>query len=516
MKATIRTILNAVAVMLATASCQKLNETGDIPADHKETIDIRISGLMGEYSQVDATKSELVNTVRVSWKGGETVYVYDGTKYLGSLVSSLEGDEDRYALLSTDGEQHKIAVPTAGTTKLTLVHGPSLTEAPAISEGVVSISLSNQSSPKVPFVAYATLDYNNETAITNLVVPFKFATSVIKVNCTGLKANTAITSATLSNVNTACKLTLSGTDAPTITGYANGTIVKTGDDYFAAGKVNAEGEAVFQIAVPKLETASKARFLTVIHGTEGFKDKKFTKNSLNPATSVNTVCQMVALPAGALPREFTVDSKGTKVHFSKGNLQATYNGTTYTWDFAEHQYDSVGGVPGNTTIDRQANGNVVDLFGWSTNDKYGIKPKTDTDYSGDFKDWGEKIGDGITWRTLSKDEWTYLFNNHPYKWASVNSVYGFVLAPDGFTGTLSDSYADDAALATNNLLFLPAAGRRDGSGVDNVGSHGYYWSSTHYDSDHAYNVYFRSSSVNPHSSDYRRSGYSVRLITESK
>ena len=44
----------------------------------------------------------------------------------------------------------------------------------------------------------------------------------------------------------------------------------------------------------------------------------------------------------------------------------------------------------------------------------------------------------------------YLFNNHSKKWATVNGVNGYVIAPDGFAGTLADSYADDAALAADN------------------------------------------------------------------
>ena len=88
-----------------------------------------------------------------------------------------------------------------------------------------------------------------------------------------------------------------------------------------------------------------------------------------------------SLPAGALKGEFSV-STTKKVHFSKGNLQATYNSSasTYAWGFAANQYDYIGNAAGNTTIDSQTNGAVVDLFGWSTStngtsttDNYGNK-----------------------------------------------------------------------------------------------------------------------------------------------
>ena len=110
-----------------------------------------------------------------------------------------------------------------------------------------------------------------------------------------------------------------------------------------------------------------------------------------------------------------------------------------------------------------------------------------------------------------------MFNNHTKKWATVNGVNGYVIAPDGFEGELADSYANDAELVTaGNLVFLPAAGRRLGSSVDCVGFSGYYWSSTAYDENYAYSVFFNSLCVSPDGIGYRSSGCSVRLITESK
>ena len=514
MNTTIRTIIYAAAVVLAAVSCQKSAEPVQPAEEGKETIDICVNGLMGEYTQVDGTKAELVNTVRVSWKGGETVYVYDGTQCLGSLAASLEGTEDRSAVLSTDGT-HTVSTPADGTTTLTLVYSPLLTEAPAVSNDAISISLASQSGEKAPFVAYATLDYTS-TTITNAVVPFKFATSVIKMNCTGLKPGTAITSATLSNVNTECKLTLFGDKAPVVAGGTNGTITRTGDSYFAAGKINAEGEAVFQIAVPALETASDARVLTVEQGSGKVEDKNFSMKGIEPATSVNTVCQLVGLPAGALPGEFSV-SATKKVHFSKGNLTYDVNASTDKWKFYEHQYDYA------TDYDA----NLISLFTWGYDATKSIVPNgteyvtghtTDGETFSKSEDWGYVFGgESSVWRTLTTAEWTYLFNNHTKKWATVNGVNGYVIAPDGFEGELADSYENDAELVTaGNLVFLPAAGDRIGFDVSNVGGNGSYWSSTAYGSLSAFRVYFNSRSVYPGYSGDRGCGFSVRLITESK
>ena len=126
MKKTIRTILCAAACVVMAVSCHnEVDGTGSVSSTGK-TVEISINGLMGEYTQADATKASLVNNIRVSWEGGEKVYVFDGTKCLGSLKATINED-DRYALLSTDGT-HTVAVPSEGTTKLTLVYSPLLKE----------------------------------------------------------------------------------------------------------------------------------------------------------------------------------------------------------------------------------------------------------------------------------------------------------------------------------------------------------------------------------------------------
>ena len=538
MKKTIRTILYAVVFAVLAVSCQKEINGVEPETNTKETIEISINGLMGEYTQVDATKSELVNTVRVSWKAGDVVYVYDGTQCLGSLIASLDGTEDRYALLSTD-DTHTVSAPASGT-KLTLVHSPLLTEAPAVSEGAISISLASQSGEKAPFVAYATLEYTG-TTITNAVVPFKFATSVIKVNCTGLKPGTAITSATLSNVNTECKLTLSGTAAPSVSGDINGTITRTGDSYFATGKINAEGEAVFQIAVPALEAASGARILTVAQGSDEVKDKNFSKKAIDPATSVNTVCQLVGLPAGALPGVFTVSDNGGKtkqIYFSQGNLYcsgvkfytdkaADNYGTVKSmdnaqWGFEANQYDTT------PTSDGDLDATHVSHFYWSQSVKSAIEGYN---WDGSGSDVfftnvdGFKVNVGGTeqtgWRTLSKMEWQYLFNTRTMTNGkdryTLNITYGgkigLVLYPDDYD---NDPISGSVKTMPEGVVFLPAAGYRFGSNVYHVGDGGYYWSSAARGEDGAYCVSFDSDNVAPGDGDDRCYGYSVRLITDVK
>ena len=253
-----------------------------------------------------------------------------------------------------------------------------------------------------------------------------------------------------------------------------------------------------------------------------------------------------AIP-GALVGQFSV-SANKKVYFSKGNLQATTTdmGTSWTWAFAENQWSYVGNEAANIAI----NGNksvsengTVDLFGWSTEENYlGIHLSEDDGYnSGDFFDWGSHadviacIGSG--WCTLSKDEWRYLFYTRSdaedkYGYATVNGVHGIIFLPDAFVdpyknngsnafvGSTNDwddnLYTEEnwALMEKNGAVFLPAAGYRDwGAEVDEVGTDGYYWSSSANGDEDAHYVYFASGDlVVDEYSTSRYCGHSVRLV----
>lgn len=278
-----RTILFMAVLAVLTVSCQKEIEGVKPVASIRRTIEINVNGLMGEY--VPVTKSELVNSVRVAWEGGEKVFVYDGASCLGTLTASLDGTEDRYAILSGS-----IAAPASGNT-LFLVHSPLLADGPAIADGKLSISLAGQTTDKAPFVVYATIGYTQgQTSIENLIVPFSFATSVVRVNCTGLKPNTAIGSADISNVNTSCVLSFAN-GTVTASGADEGTIARSNADGFDQAKVNAEGDASFQFAVPAL-SSSTGRTLTIVQDGDEYVDENFSKASIGPNLSVNTICTM--------------------------------------------------------------------------------------------------------------------------------------------------------------------------------------------------------------------------------
>ena len=234
-----------------------------------------------------------------------------------------------------------------------------------------------------------------------------------------------------------------------------------------------------------------------------------------------------------LAGEFSV-SASKKVKFSKGNLSYASS----KWSFFDNQYDYYNSYSAD----------AWDHFGWSTSaTDYGMNTSTSNDtYSGDFVDWGATMGDG--WRTLTNDEWTYLFDtrtsgsivfgteNGRYAQATINTdgtgVNGMILFPDGVTiastevttaGTVNaaSTYATKCtsaqwtALETKGCVFLPAAGQRDGSSVNDAGSNGRYWSGTAYSTSSAYRAYaFNPGNLYPADGSYRYRGYSVRLVQE--
>ena len=220
-------------------------------------------------------------------------------------------------------------------------------------------------------------------------------------------------------------------------------------------------------------------------------------------------------PAGTIGGQFTINGSGDKVQFSKGNLQ--YVGT---WQFAANQYDIFGA---SQSDDHR------DLFGWGTKTNPNNTSTTNGDYS--WAEWGENtITNGcMGWRTLTKDEWGYLFTDRTNAstlrtFATVNSVTGLILMPDGWTASGVALTVTTANYTTNNInstdwntleqqgcVFLPAGGYRHGTEIINAGSYGAYWSSTSTSSEKATSMDFSISKVEAYITN-RSTGCSVRLV----
>ena len=168
------------------------------------------------------------------------------------------------------------------------------------------------------------------------------------------------------------------------------------------------------------------------------------------------------IPIGAINGLFSVnDTK--QVYFSKGNLQYIGSAALPYWKFADNQWDYFGDNEQSSisqNVDR-------DLFGWATSGynhgsiffqpwstsqdnsgyyAYGLYSYNLYDQTGQA-DWGYNavINGGNCendeWRTLTKDEWYYVFHNRitesdiRYAKAKINGVNGVILLPDNWSQT---------------------------------------------------------------------------------
>ena len=267
------------------------------------------------------------------------------------------------------------------------------------------------------------------------------------------------------------------------------------------------------------------------------------------------------------------------VYFSQGNLQFATQGTHKTadgtaqgiWRFAENQYDYIGSA--NSNISETYEG-WIDLFGWGTSGwnsgANAYQPWATSSKYSDYKgltgnyeksDWGvfNAISNGGNepnrWRTLSRTEWEYLFENNYWtlgyiKTSEEDSSLCYMLVPNSFAmpegmnvkilGTGYGSFKYDLEVPSDNsytvdqfkklenlgVVALPCGGYRDSTSLYSVGLSGNYWSSTaHYErssssiifyyvSKKAYGLFFNSEKANAGSYNYRNYGQSVRLVQD--
>lgn len=204
------------------------------------------------------------------------------------------------------------------------------------------------------------------------------------------------------------------------------------------------------------------------------------------------------VPNGTLSGLFTINNNGAKVHFAKGNLQ--YQPSTDTWRFAEHQYDYI--AQRNQSVDLATYTGWLDMFIWGTGND--MSATTGTSSAG-FTDWGtypiSNGGEtGGLWRTLTYNEWHYLFVNNrgntgfPFGRGIVNGIKGVILLPDSFVkpdgiaftalrinedwNTNVYTLEDWTAMEEAGAVFLPAAGYYNATNIVQEQMMGCYWSKT--------------------------------------
>ena len=260
-------------------------------------------------------------------------------------------------------------------------------------------------------------------------------------------------------------------------------------------------------------------------------------------------------PNGKLPGQFSV-SETHQVQFSQGNL--LYKASTNNWSFAPNQLYYIG--DGNSNISSSYNG-YIDLFGWATSGynhgaicyqpwststswgcyyAYGEEEYSLSAQTG-MADWGYNSilnGGGqenFGWRTLSSWEWQYILyyrttvSGIRYAKAQVNGINGVILLPDDWSESLYSleetnmseasfnsniiTAMDWTGMEQNGAVFLPTAGVRYGTSVNNIISEGHYWSETAGNNTRAVSLYFKDNNLTVSGIAYGRDdGRNVRLV----
>lgn len=283
-----------------------------------------------------------------------------------------------------------------------------------------------------------------------------------------------------------------------------------------------------------------------------------------------TYSKNITFRAGAIYSRFSVSSS-KKVWFSCGNLQYIGSAATPYWKFADNQWDFIGKTDGQRSMNADAD---RDYFGYGTsgynNGQTSYQPWSSSSSSGKYytsdlsgsADWGyNAIRNGGNqensgWRTPSKDDLLWLLGpkdapnpgtncrtastvngtaNARFAKAVVNGVNGLIIFPDSYThpsGVAQPINVNDYAskFTGNNFndtnwtemesagcVFLPAAGYRSPDepySQINLGGC-YYWTSSNYDTNSAYNLYVDSGYSNPNNDWWRDLGMPVRLVKDA-
>jgi len=187
------------------------------------------------------------------------------------------------------------------------------------------------------------------------------------------------------------------------------------------------------------------------------------------------------------------------VYFSKGNL--VWQNETFSFVAEQTGYGSY--FPFGTS---GYNGRTPDsyCYGCSKN-LYGTGTYADANY-----DWG--VYNNLTlagtaehmWRTLTKDEWSYLLNDRKvqnelgWAYATVNGVNGIIMLPDSWNKTYPAKRASESVaeaysysetstqkwsqMEADGVVFLPKSGKKT-CGYEDISEQGvsaYYWSADCY------------------------------------
>lgn len=533
-------IVMALAFLAALTQCKKEQVA---PANDSETVAITLDIKCGNGTRMDVNTA----TGEVTYESGDKIYVASGGKYVGTLTHN----GTRFSGTISD--------PTVGE-PLHFYFLGNVTPAETLTAGTTttcSVVISDQTE-HLPVIEYAPSNETYTAGATTFTAHLLNKCALVKFNVTtSSEAATCIT----------------GMKNKVTVDFSNNILTPSqeGTGIITLPSGNGEKWAILlpQSAVEAGDAGSAYSADGVYTGTRAAVPAILDNGYLTAGIDVTVITEVNPgeVPTGAICGKFTINEDGDQVYFSQGNLQYIGSASTPYWKFAENQWDYLGDNGQGSTgqnVDR-------DLFGWGTsgwnngnmyyqpyntesnydgNTGYGYGPTDGTNYTYNLTgtyanaDWGgyNAISNGGNmpnqWRTLACLEWQYVFNIRStpsgirYAKGIVNDVNGVVLLPDDWiasTYSLNYTNASSAPFTGNEItaenwatmeaagaVFLPAAGSRGVTSVNNPGGDGNYWSASYDGSGHAGGVFIYDGDIFIDYYHVRCLGFSVRLVCSAQ
>ena len=397
-------ILAAFAALLSLASCQKNEPAGigpeiNIGADNSSPVFSAIIN-PGTTTAID------VSNGKVSWEASDEITVTDAASNSAVyVIESIDATTGKATFVIKEGEN-------------------------ALGDGPYSAVYGTPPAKEQSYSATAGRLYMTAPATSDNSFTFTVQCGMMKLNLTSPDESVkriAVTGTPIDGSETTYNLT------------CDGESIDEAKDFFIALSAGTYTE----IAI----TNGKEKTCTLKGGVD------IAANHIKPVTlGEDKVKFEQDKPDGKLPGKFTINEYGDQVYFSQGNLY--YDGADFR--FEDHQYDF-----NDEWLDT-----YISHFYWSSDpdvaiaEEYNDSSASDSDIFFTNEDEttanseftvhiGEDDEEGQqgVWRTLSTDEWQYLFTtrtNSSSLFKTGVTVCGksncVIIAPDGSTVTIAASY----------------------------------------------------------------------------
>lgn len=544
------TIIMALALVLGMSQCKKQETptTGNTTPIYPG-VDITVNVGDNEGKAENGEKHHIApNYGLFAFSDGDKLYVGHGGKFVGSLkfkngfFSGTIYPNDAV----TDQPLHFFFLGNSELKSDTVVNQTTS----------LSISIADQSG-NLPVLSYGASTKPFTGAGTTYSTTLKNKCALVRFDL----QNQGDYEVTLSNVPTLATVNFANPTAETAIvvteGQTNGNITLYGEEGNTAIR--------WAILLPGTNLTTGHGDLNITYSGDVNLAELAYNDYVNSGISINNTLPLPDPPAAAYAvktsggtlTQFSV-SANKKVYFSRGNLKASFSTNSFAdgWSFHNTQFDEIDGpfdVNGlgqiqsyhqysDTDCNNPVNENGLifssgkssgDRFTWGYFDKIKLTTSEYLDVNENLtktaavaKDWGcvftESSPEGGNWRTLSADEWIYLFNGasnvrgdkrflrvYLRNYGEEAGYLGVFVFPDHYSGSdLSGSYsfnsvtgnpaiiqysnADVQKMLDAGAVFLPCVGYRYKERYYDYlcynintyigGGIGYYWSSSCTDS----------------------------------